>query len=134
MFIFTFQFLNDKIYSYNKKKTFGSWQFGKLVFWSISSFRDCSFANCSAYGTSHFLSISLVRENLRELRENLKHKIRTIVSCIGQIRVTLLQHLLPNILNFFLLGLKLFALSDPAWHPQWPKHCPFTRSTWTSVP
>ena len=33
-------------------------------------------------------------------------------------RVTLLQHLLPNILNFFLLGLKLFALSDPAWHPQ----------------
>ena len=34
----------------------------KLVFWSI----------CSAIGSSHFC----IRENPRELRENLKHKIR----------------------------------------------------------
>ena len=28
--MFTFQFLNDKIYSYTKKKPFGTWQFGKI--------------------------------------------------------------------------------------------------------
>ena len=41
----------------------------KLVFWSILSFKNLSFVNCS----------SLVRENLRGLRENLKHKILKIV-------------------------------------------------------
>ena len=28
--MFTFQFLNDKIYSYIKKKPYGTWQFGKI--------------------------------------------------------------------------------------------------------
>jgi hypothetical protein len=37
-YVFTLQFLNVKIYSYTKKKLFGTWQFGKigvLQFWSI---------------------------------------------------------------------------------------------------
>ena len=36
--------------------------------------------NCSASESSHFGSISLMRKNLRGLRENLRHKIRTSVS------------------------------------------------------
>ena len=30
-YVFTFQFLNDEIYSYTKKKPFGTWQFGKIT-------------------------------------------------------------------------------------------------------
>ena len=33
--------------------------------------------NCSAFGAI-FVSVSLVKENQRELRKNLKHKIQTI--------------------------------------------------------
>ena len=33
--------------------------------------------NCSAFRSSYFVSVSLVRENLRVLKENLKCKIRT---------------------------------------------------------
>ena len=29
--VFTFQFLNGEIYSYTKKKPFGTWQFGNIV-------------------------------------------------------------------------------------------------------
>ena len=36
-----------------------------------------SLHNCSALGFQYFVSVFLVREHLRALRENLKHKIRT---------------------------------------------------------
>ena len=42
----------------------------KLV-WSILSFKNGSFEKYSAFGFSYFC---VVRENLRGLRENLKHK------------------------------------------------------------
>ena len=47
----------------------------KLVFWSIVSFKNSSFASLSAFDSSHFVSVSLMRINLRGLRENLKNKI-----------------------------------------------------------
>ena len=46
------------------ERTFGNLAKLQLVFWSISSFKNSSFA-----------VVSLVRENMRGLRENLKHKI-----------------------------------------------------------
>ena len=42
--------------------------------------------NCSAFGAIFFVPVSLVRENLRGLRENLKHKIRPLDSLPEQYR------------------------------------------------
>ena len=50
----------------------------KMLFCSILSFKNWSFANYSAFGASHFRVSSLMTENLRGLRENLCHKIRSI--------------------------------------------------------
>ena len=35
--VFTFQYLNDEIYSYTKKKPFATWQFGKIGVLVISN-------------------------------------------------------------------------------------------------
>ena len=48
-----------------------------MVFWSILSFKYRSFANCSVLALVIFELVSLMGENLRGLRENLKHKIRS---------------------------------------------------------
>ena len=37
--------------------------------------------NCSGFDSSYFLSVYLVRENLRGWRENIKHKIQTLIDC-----------------------------------------------------
>ena len=57
----------------------------KIVTWHLAKFVFCPiikvYANCSAFGFSHFLcQVSLLRENSRGLRENCKHKIRTLIS------------------------------------------------------
>jgi hypothetical protein len=49
----------------------------KLVFWSILSFKFEVLQIAQLLATFILVSVSLVRENLRELRENLKHKIQT---------------------------------------------------------
>ena len=50
----------------------------------FGQFKNRSFANCSAFVS--FASVSLMRENLKGLRENLKHKFRSIVES-GCVRV-----------------------------------------------
>ena len=45
VFFFNFtkiQFLNDKIYSYTKKKLFGTWQFVKMQDWKVNIFLSFS--------------------------------------------------------------------------------------------
>ena len=61
-----FQLLNDKLYSSTKRVV----NLSKLLFWSISSFDKWSFANCSAFGSSHFfVSFSHVRKSEKILRK-----------------------------------------------------------------
>ena len=48
----------------------------KIVFWSFLSFKNWSLAKLLSF----FVSVPLLRENLRELRENKKQIIRTLVN------------------------------------------------------
>ena len=55
----------------------------KFVFWSVLSFKNWSFVQIAQrLDLAIFVSVSLVREILRGLRENIKHKIWTLMVSI----------------------------------------------------
>ena len=53
---------------------FETWQFGKISVLVNFIIQELKFCKTSKHS---FVSVSLVRDNLIELRESLKHKIRT---------------------------------------------------------
>ena len=67
------QFLNDKIYSYIQKKAIVA--LGNLVFWSILSFKNRSFAKLKSKCLSQFLWWEV---NLRGMRGLIFQKVRAL--------------------------------------------------------
>ena len=69
--VFTFQFLNDRIYSYTKKSNLALGNLAKLIFWSILSFKNWSFVKLLSFLWQFFWW----EVNLRGLGGNIKYKI-----------------------------------------------------------
>ena len=77
VFFFNFtklQFLNDKIYSYTKKKLFGTWQFGKIDV--LVNFIIQKFARLKS---KHFSQFFWWEVNLRGLRAFILQKVQASV-------------------------------------------------------
>ena len=63
-----------------------------LVLDDLAEFKNWSFAKCSVFGSSHFF---VIRENLRGLIENLKHKIRPSVPAMTTLLMKIFKKMNP---------------------------------------